>query len=165
MKRIILMRHGQAEVGSDGMSDFERSLTAKGRNVSRLMARKLRGKIKDPGILVTSPAFRALETAIIFAREYGISPEKIILKNSIYSKFDHSALMEILKETAEEVDTITLFGHNPTFTDIASWFSMEPVNMIPKSGIVCLSFGLKLWSELKPATARPEICFEPKKIL
>jgi phosphohistidine phosphatase len=165
MKRIILMRHGQAEEGADGIPDFERSLTTKGKNVTRQMARKLKEKIIDPGLLVSSPAFRAIETALIFAGEYGIKPEKIVMNSLIYFRFDHKTVIEILKLTGEDTETITLFGHNPGFSEVASWYSKEPLNMIPKSGIICLSFNIRTWSELKPATGNPEIFYEPKKIL
>jgi phosphohistidine phosphatase len=159
------MRHGQAEEGADCIPDFERSLTTKGKNVTRQMARKLKEKIRDPGLLVTSPAFRAIETAIIFAGEYGIKPEKIVMNSLIYFRFDHNSVLDILKLTSEDTETITLFGHNPGFSDIASWYSKEHLNMIPKSGIVCLSFNIRTWSELKPASGNPEIFHEPKKIL
>ena len=58
MKRLIFIRHGKAEDGSSEISDFERSLTLKGKVISRLMAHKLMEKEKSPGIIVTSPAFR-----------------------------------------------------------------------------------------------------------
>jgi phosphohistidine phosphatase len=165
MKRIILMRHGQAEEGDEGIPDFERSLTTKGKNVTRLMARKLKEKITDPGLLVTSPAFRAIETALIFAGEYGIKPEKIVMNSLVYFRFDHSTVLEILKLANEDTETITLFGHNPGFSDIASWYSKVHLNIIPKSGIVSLAFNIRTWSELKPASGNPEIFQEPKKIL
>jgi phosphohistidine phosphatase len=165
MKRIILMRHGLAEEGADGISDFERSLTLKGKNITRLMARRLREKITDPGILVSSPAFRAIETAMIFAREYGIKPEKIVLDSIIYSRFNQETLFRILKMIGEETETVTLFGHNPSFSNLASWYSKEPVGPIVKSGIVCLSFNIMIWSDLKAASGTPEISYEPKKIL
>ncbi len=49
MKRLIFVRHGKAEDESPEISDFESSLTLKGKVISRLMAHKLREKIKDPG--------------------------------------------------------------------------------------------------------------------
>jgi phosphohistidine phosphatase len=165
MKRIILMRHGQAEEGDDGISDFERSLTKKGKNITRQMARKLKDTIKDPGVLFSSPAFRAIETAMIFAAEYGIKPEKIVLSSSIYSRFNREVMIQILKIAGEDTDTVTLFGHNPSFTDLASWYSKESVGPIVKSGIICLSFNIMIWSDLKPASGTPEISYEPKKIL
>jgi phosphohistidine phosphatase len=165
MKRIIFMRHGQAEEGADGIPDFERSLTTKGKNVTRNMARKFREKIKDPGVLVSSPAFRAIETAMIFGKEFDIKPERIILNNSIYSRFNHNELMEILERVGENVDSVTLFGHNPSFTEMVTWYSKGPVNTLPKSGIVCISFPTRIWSEIRTGTGNPEIFYEPKRIL
>ena len=68
MKKIIFVRHGKAEEPCDGFADFERSLTERGKNISRLMASKLKEIEKDPGIIITSPAFRALETALDLRR-------------------------------------------------------------------------------------------------
>ena len=165
MKRIIFMRHGKAEEGSDGMPDFERSLTTKGKNVTRKMAGKLKEKIKVPGVLVSSPAFRAIETAMIFGKEFNINPERIILNNKIYSRFNHEALMKILEMVGEDIDSVTLFGHNPSFSELASWYSKGPMNPIPKSGIVCISFATKIWSEIKAGTGTTEIFYEPKRVL
>ena len=50
-----------------------------------LMAQRLKSKEKSPGIMVSSPAFRALETALIFAGEFGIRPEEIVLDSNIYT--------------------------------------------------------------------------------
>ena len=93
MKKLIFVRHGKAEDPAPEISDFERSLTMKGKIISKLMAQKLREKENSPGIIITSPAFRALETAFIFAEEFGIEPEKIIINSKLYYKmnFHYSA--------------------------------------------------------------------------
>jgi len=165
MKRVIFVRHGQAEEGTPGMSDFERSLTHKGKDVSRQMAVKMREKIKDPGTLITSPAFRAYETAIIFAGVNGIPYDKVILRNILYLNIDSKSLMDIISFVSEDADTITLFGHNPTFTDLANYFCTEPVESLPKSGIVSLVFDTRTWSGLKPDSARSELYLKPKKTI
>ncbi|HVN57177.1 MAG TPA: histidine phosphatase family protein [Bacteroidales bacterium] len=165
MKRIILMRHGQAEEGADGIPDFERSLTTKGKNISRFMARKLRERISNPGILITSPAFRAFETALVFAGEYGIKPEEIILKSQIYSRFNHEVVMEILKGIGEETETVTFFGHNPNFSSLASYYARGQADSIAKSGIVSITFNIMIWSDIRPSSGTIELSFEPKKIL
>ena len=159
------MRHGKAENGAISTVDIERSLTSKGKDVSRQMAKKLREKIKDPGILVSSPAFRALETALILASEYGINPEKIKISSDIYYRFNEKTLLNILKGIPEDVDTVTLFGHNPSFTTLPDYFSIEPCNDVPKSGVVSLSFSTRTWSGIKPGTGKPELVYRPKQIL
>lgn len=165
MKRVIFMRHGKAEDGTPDTIDLERSLTNKGKTVTRLMARKLREKIPEAGQLVSSPAFRAIETALIFAYEYEINPEKIRISNDIYFRLNEKTFMNILKGVSDEVDTVTLFGHNPTFTDLSDYFSSEACYEIPKSGIVCLTFSTKTWSGVKAGSGKPEIFYKPNQVI
>jgi phosphohistidine phosphatase len=163
MKRLIFVRHGKAEDESHGISDFERSLTLKGKVVSRMMALKLGEKEKSPGIFITSPAFRALETAIIFAGELGINSDEIILKSSIYNKMSLKNLSAILSGINEETDTVTLFGHNPSFSEIANSLSNDGCDYIPKTGIICISFKIKTWSELSHNKGKTEYFLKPEK--
>lgn len=165
MKKIIFVRHGRAEDDSPDIPDFERSLTSRGKTVTRLMAGKLKEKVKDIGVIVTSPAFRAIETALIFAGEYGVNAEKIVLNSAIYFRLDEKLFIDILKSIDEEVDTISLFGHNPSFTELAGYFCKEPGDVIPKSGIVCLSFNVKTWSDVKRNSGNPDLILKPKKVL
>jgi phosphohistidine phosphatase len=165
MKKIIFVRHGKAEDPGPEFSDFERSLTGKGKDISRQMAHKLKEKENDLGIIVTSPAFRAIETALIFAGVYGIPPENIIINSNLYFNIDHNSFMEILKATNEEINTITLFGHNPSFTDLPGLLSKESSEILPKSGIICLSFKTKTWSGRSPNAGNADYFLKPKKVI
>jgi len=72
MKKLIFVRHARAEDPTTGITDFDRSLTAKGKVISQQMARRFREKENNPGLMITSPAFRAIDTAFIFANELGL---------------------------------------------------------------------------------------------
>jgi phosphohistidine phosphatase len=165
MKKIIFVRHGKAEEPAAEFTDFERSLTAQGKEISRLMALKLKEKETDPGTIITSPAFRALETAFIFAGIYGIKPEKVIFNSNLYFDLSQDSLMTILKNTKEDVDTITLFGHNPSFTELPELLSKESFGILPKSGIICLSFKTKTWSGISRNGGHIDYFLKPKKVL
>jgi phosphohistidine phosphatase len=165
MKKIIFIRHGRAEERSPDIPDFERSLTTKGKNLSRLMAGKLKEKEKDIGVIITSPAFRAIETALIFAGEYKIDAKKIVINSDVYFRFDEKSLIEILKHIDEDVKTVTLFGHNPSFTELAGYLCRETSDVIPKSGVICLSFKVRTWSEIKPNTGNQLLFLKPGKVL
>ncbi|MGW8179219.1 MAG: SixA phosphatase family protein, partial [bacterium] len=89
-RKLIFIRHARAEDQASGMSDFERSLTKKGKLQSRQMAQVMKSKEDDPGMIVSSPAFRALETALIFCREYGISTDSIVIRSDLYSDLVHT---------------------------------------------------------------------------
>ena len=163
MKKVILVRHGRAEDGTSDISDFERSLTQRGKIVSRAMAQKLKAKEKSPGIFLTSPAFRALETALIFAGEFKIKSEDIILNSKIYQGLSLKNLPEILAEIGEETETVTLFGHNPSFSDLADDLCKEGCDPLPKTAIVCISFNIKTWAEVARNAGKLEYFLKPLK--
>ena len=165
MKKIIFVRHGKAEDSAAEISDSERSLTLKGKKVSRLIARKLVEKEKTPGIFLSSPAFRAFETAIIFAGEYGLSPDSIVMNNNIYNNMSLQKLPEILSTISEDSDTVIFFGHNPSFSEIANNLSKEGCDFIPKSGVVCISFNIMTWSDISRNTGKLEYFLKPEEIL
>jgi phosphohistidine phosphatase len=165
MKKLIFIRHGKAEDQASEISDFERSLTLKGKIISRLMARKFMEKEKSPGIIMTSPAFRALETAFIFAGEFGIDTENVIINSTLYYKMSFQNLPGILTVINEGTETVTMFGHNPSFTQIANSLCKEGCDFISKSGIVCISFNIRTWSEIARNKGKMEYFLNPEKIV
>ncbi|HEY5469150.1 MAG TPA: histidine phosphatase family protein [Bacteroidales bacterium] len=165
MKKLIFIRHGRAEDQAFEISDFERSLTPKGKTISKLMARSLREKENSMGMMLTSTAFRALETAYIFAVEFGIKPESIRADSNLYYKMNIHYMDELLSVIEDENEVITLFGHNPSFTEIADNLCKEGCDFIPKCGIIGISFNIEKWSDLKHHTGKMEYFLIPEKPL
>jgi phosphohistidine phosphatase len=162
MKRIILIRHGKAEDEASGISDFERSLTLKGKIVSQHMAHLLSEKERSLGTILTSPAFRALETALIFASQFGADTDKVIMRSEIYYKMSLQNLMSFLSGIDEEEELVTLFGHNPSFTQIANSLSREGCDMMPKSAVICISFKIMTWSDIGRNNGKIEYFLKPE---
>jgi len=163
MKKLIFVRHGKAEDPSSGISDFERSLTLKGKIISRVMGKKLRHIEKSSVKIISSPAFRAIETALIFALEFGIEPEKIILNSNIYYKMNLRNLPEIFSGAGENCETIILFGHNPSFTEIVSSLCKEGCDFMPKTSVAGISFDILRWTEVKQKSGKLEYFLKPEK--
>ena len=165
MKKIIFIRHAKAEDSSGDITDFERSLTMKGKLISKVMARKLGEREKSPGTIITSPAFRALETAIIFANEFGVDPDKIIMKSLLYFRMNFNSLLESLSDVNEDQDTVTMFGHNPQFSDIANKLCKEGCDILPKCAIIGISFKISTWSDVKHNTGHLDYFLKPQKLI
>ncbi len=161
MKKLIFIRHSKAEEPSLEISDFERSLTTKGKTIANTMALRLKEKEKSAGILITSPAFRAVETALIFAGIFRIPSEQILLAGNIYYKLNLQTLQEDLARIKEETEIVTLFGHNPSFTELAGELSREGCNFMQKCGIVCISFKVSTWSEIARNTGTIDYYLKP----
>jgi phosphohistidine phosphatase len=161
MKKLIFIRHAKAEDPAAEISDFERSLTLKGKSISRLTAIKFMEKENPPDMLITSPAFRALETAIIFAEEFGIDPEKIVLDRNLYYNMNVNYLRKLLSEASEDYDSIAFFGHNPSFSELAGILCKGGCDFMPKCGVVGISFNVKNWPEIKQNTGKTEYFLKP----
>ena len=154
MKKLIFVRHGKAEEISPGLSDQERSLTVKGKIISRMMAAKLKEIEKSLPAIITSHAFRAYETAVIFATELGVESDKIIIESDIYYRMNMKHLPSVISRAADKYDTIILFGHNPSFTEMADSLASEGCDFIPKSGVACISFKMNSWSGIKSRSGK-----------
>lgn len=165
MKKLIIVRHSRAEDQTSEITDFERSLTGKGKSVARQMAIRLKEKEKHPGVFITSPAFRALETALIFAEEFSIESDQVIMNSKMYFRMSSQVMDEIFSRTGDDTDTITIFGHNPSFSDLVNILSREGCDYMPKCGIAVIYFNVKKWSDVIRSKGKLELFLKPDKTL
>ena len=122
MKTLFLIRHAKSSWASIGLRDIERTLEQRGHNDAPRMAKHLKKLGIKPDLLVSSPAVRARTTADYFAKEYNIALESIDIQADIYEA-DEQTILHIIHELPDSVETVFMFGHNPTFTYVADSFS------------------------------------------
>lgn len=163
-RKLILIRHSKAEDFSSEISDFERSLTVRGKVNSRLMAEILKAKGEEPGRVISSPAFRALETALIFCRGYDISPAEIRLAPELYHGLSEAEFLHFMRSQSDDDHTVTLFGHNPLITELAAYFAADETEMLPKTGIYCIEFHAASWQEVEPESGRTLYFLTPREL-
>lgn len=112
MKTLLLARHGNAEALHFGSTDFFRKLSAHGQKEASTMAMRLSEKGIFPEVILTSPATRAKETALIFGHSFHLSLNHIINKTELYL-----ASAQTLEETVSlipaSVNAAMIVGHNP----------------------------------------------------
>jgi phosphohistidine phosphatase len=161
MKKIIFIRHGKAEEQNSDISDFERSLTTKGKKEVHNVALKLREKQPNIDLFLTSPAFRAIETAFIVAGDYGSAHENVMISDNLYYRTNPTLLIQYLQMVEDDITSIAIIGHNPSITSFAEWFSKDPVNFIPKTGVVCITFSSKIWSSIRKDEGKLEFIINP----
>jgi phosphohistidine phosphatase len=163
MKKLIFVRHGKAEDDIPGLSDFERSLTERGKKISKRMAEAFSKKEGSPGLLLSSPAFRALETGLVFAGVTGVSYDKIVLHNNLYFGTNTDKILKLLQTINDEIQKVTMFGHNPSFTDAPDALSETGCGPVPKSGVVCISFKAEKWADVKAGEGKLEYFLKPDR--
>lgn len=145
MKRIVLVRHATAvEVGPKG-SDFHRRLRKRGRREAAVMADRVATLLGTPDALVTSPADRALETARAFAERLGMTTEQITVREQLYGGLLPEEFLHIVREFDDAHATVMVFGHDPSFSEFASYLVSDFGEMIPKAGVVAIDLDRKSW--------------------
>ncbi|MFW5710179.1 MAG: SixA phosphatase family protein, partial [Bacteroidota bacterium] len=115
-----------------------------------------------PDLIISSPANRALHTAVIFARNMMMDFNRLKIDPGIYMG-DTSEILSIIKSTIDDVNSLMIFGHNPSFTELANHFLNYPVENIPTAGMVFLTFTNVSWAEISPKYVETEDMKFPKK--
>jgi phosphohistidine phosphatase len=146
------------------MRDFDRPLNERGMNDAPKMASFLQKLDVVPDLIVSSPAKRAITTARFFAAVFRISEDEIVLNPDIYEA-EPAEILRIVSELPESSSAAMIFGHNPTFTDIANRFSEDIIENVPTCGVVCIRSGADKWNELFEGNSRIVASWFPKEVL
>jgi phosphohistidine phosphatase len=153
MKTLYLMRHAKSSWSFDDLTDRERPLNDRGRDDAPRIGQALAKRDIKLDLMVSSPAVRALSTAVLVARELDYPHDKIKVEPDIYEA-DLETLLAVVHALPDEAGSVLLTGHNPTITDVANYLSPSPLsNEMPTAGIICLHFQVEHWAEVKQANA------------
>lgn len=148
MKKLYIVRHSKAVEFAPDHSDFNRCLAEYGVEKANRIAEELAGQITGADLILSSPACRALETAQIFARALDYPESAIQQEKSLYHFGGIHPILDIISEISEEVETLMVFGHNPTFTALA-WQLCETFReSMPTSAVVGIELKIPSWSTI-----------------
>ena len=147
LKTLFIVRHGKSAWDQTGISDIDRPLKDRGIRNAYEIAETLKKKHTKPDAIYSSPAARALNTAIIFSRVLEVPSDHLYVKEDLYLA-DLSEIIDVIKETDTSINSVMVFGHNPGFTDLANYLSELRLQNLPTAGLVCLQFNIKTWDEI-----------------
>jgi phosphohistidine phosphatase len=147
-KRLFLIRHGKANNAQPGSSDFTRTLTDSGIADAYKMAERLKEKLELPQMMISSPAARALSTALRFSEAWEFPSADISTELSIYN-----AEMKTLLAVANKIDnsfgSAAIFGHNPGITEFANYLTSDDgIPNMPTCSVVVIDFPFDDWAQL-----------------
>ena len=162
-RKLVIIRHAKSTWDYGAVSDFDRPLKEIGIVNSIAIAQKLIEKKINPSLIITSPANRAIHTALIIAREMHYPVENIRINSSLYSDTEEE-ILKLIKTSDDQYDTIFLFGHNPTFTYLANHFLKQELENIPTAGVVLIDFNATSWSSISKKSVNAELFLFPKKL-
>jgi len=164
MKTLYLIRHAKSSWSIGGIEDRDRPLKGRGIRDAHLVSNYLRGdSISDEFFsIVSSPATRALHTALIFAKNFGVPASKVDIDERLY----HSGLdgvVSVVKSIDPVCSSSMLFLHNPEITDFVNTMVEANIRNVPTTGFVAIRFDCNHWENI--ASGGELLVFEyPKRL-
>ncbi len=161
-KTLYIGRHAKSSWDFPGRADIDRPLSERGVENAHEMAKRMLKRGEKPECIISSPANRALHTAVIYVRQLGISFTDLVINEDLYMGGEDS-ILQIITTLDEHVDSVMIFGHNPDFTHFANVFLHDQIYNIPTSGMVRLTFDVSAWEDIHRGKLSENFFDYPKK--
>jgi phosphohistidine phosphatase len=161
--RVVVVRHGIAEVpstGNDCKPDAERALTRRGIRKMRKGARGMAVMLPALEAIASSPLTRAMETAEIISKAFKNSPITPLV--SLAPGKPPGPVVDWLRQQPRGA-TVALVGHEPDVGQLVTWLLTGlRQSVIPmKKGGACL---LEFSQEVKPGRAKLTWALRPGQL-
>jgi len=163
-KTLQIVRHAKSSWDYNDISDIDRPLKLKGIQSAYEMARRIKIRNALPELIITSPANRAIHTAIIFARVFEFPLSKIKVEENLYAT-EEDFITDLIKKTDNSISSLMVFGHNPELTNLVNIFVKNTIENISTAGIVTLIFDIEKWKDISKKKLVSEQFDFPKKNL
>ncbi len=163
MKTLIIIRHGKSSWEHPELKDHLRPLNQRGVNNAFSVADELIRLGIKPSFFLTSPAVRALDTAIIIATKMDYPLDKIATEANIYDA-SVSELLEVISEIGNEHETVLFFGHNPGFTGLINRLQSETIFNLPTCGVFAVEFPMDNWEKVTSTKGQKLFSLVPKEL-
>jgi len=145
MKTLYIVRHGKSSWDYSNISDIDRPLKKRGINDAYDMSSRLKDSGNIPDLIITSPAARALHTAVIFSRVLEIPENRIVMNYDLYMAEENN-ILDVVYGIDDDVNSAMIFGHNPGFTEFANYVTRMRINNVPTTGLVHADYDIDNWN-------------------
>lgn len=146
MKTIIFIRHGKSSWDYE-VSDKDRPLKERGINDAHLVGAKLESLKVTIDAAFSSPANRALHTAMIVLRNLDFDFNKFKVTDALYD-FSGDSVLGFLKSLDNGLNTVLIFGHNYAFTTLVNTLGDRYIENLPTASMAQIVFKTKDWNSL-----------------
>lgn len=161
MKRLVIVRHAKA-VPYGYEQDFGRDLTARGVEDAGTISLHLKERGIIPGMMVSSPANRALQTALIYAGNLEFPENEVRHESQLYMEFTSAEFLDFVQGFPDEASTVFVFGHNPGVSYYAERLAKDFYAEMPTCSTVGIDFGVDRWAQVEGRSGTTAFHIYPK---
>ncbi|MDP6443265.1 MAG: histidine phosphatase family protein [Pirellulaceae bacterium] len=163
MKTLLILRHAKSSWANADQSDHDRPLNQRGKRDAPRIGALIADRELTPDRVVCSTAVRAMTTAQLIAQSTPLACE-VELDESLYLA-PPSAYLEVMLQTADDVDCLMVVGHNPGIEELVEKLTGEDETM-PTGALAVVHLAIDNWTDA-PGTQRAELqhVLRPKEVL
>jgi phosphohistidine phosphatase len=147
MKRLVLVRHGKSSWDND-LPDHERPLKKRAYNDAEVVLNSFSDFYEPGGLLWSSHAVRAHETAKMFKERLNVADADFKVKEELYT-FNQNDLLSVIRSCADETDKLIVFGHNPAMTILVNSLGDKKIDNLPTTGLCVIDFEENSWKDIR----------------
>ncbi len=163
MKTLLIVRHAKSSWENPSLSDHDRPLLPVGIKKTKRIVKFLKEKQVKPDLLLSSSALRAFETAKIIATGIGYPENEIKQESNLY----HASSDEIYSELfglQDDINSVMIFGHNPTLTYFVNDFVSPTIENLPTSSVVSINFNCDKWGQINNSSFHVNFVIFPRML-
>lgn len=161
MKTLFLLRHAKSSWDNSALADFDRPLNNRGLKAAPLMGETIRQHKFQINSIISSPAQRAGQTALLVKEAARIDCE-IEFERGIYEA-SPQRLREIVSKRDNENQSILLVGHNPGFEGFLKFLTSELQSM-PTAALAVIDLRIDEWNKIAADTGNLRTLLRPKEL-
>jgi phosphohistidine phosphatase len=164
MRTVYLLRHAKSSWDEPGLPDRDRVLAPRGRKAARRIADHLERERIRPDLVLCSPAARTRET--LERIHDAIGEPEVVFDERLYGATE-AELLSCLHETAPEISSVMLVGHNPGIGDLLVLLAERGSHLpdaVPTGALATLRFSAGSWAEVGPSGGRLDGFVVPREL-
>jgi phosphohistidine phosphatase len=147
MKHLLLVRHAKSSWANIGQDDFDRPLNDRGNKDAPAMAERIKKKGVEIDQFISSPALRAITTAMYFAKAYHQAANIVQLDHLYHAPA--AAYYQAIQNIDDSIKTAAIFAHNPGITDFINELDVSFVPNMPTCGVFAIKININHWVDFK----------------
>ena len=161
-RKLFIVRHAKSSWDHEGLADIDRPLANRGLRNAGEMAERLLAKKMVPQLLLSSPANRAMNTALIMSKIWGARAENFQIHETLYDA-SISDIEQVIAGVPSDIKSLAIFGHNPSFTAYANKFLKHRLDNLPTAGVVIVTLESKNWGGIGRKNVKETYVDYPKR--
>lgn len=161
MKTLFIMRHAKSSWDDSALADFDRPLNKRGLEAARLIGETIRQHQFQIDLIISSPAKRAKQTALLVKEAAHINCQ-IQFEQGIYEA-SPQRLQQIVSKIGKENESVLLVGHNPGFENFLKFLTGESHSM-PTAALAVIGLRIDEWDKAVAGIGQLRMLLRPKEL-